>query len=138
MESQVSRTPIEKLNMFHPGELVSWQRDLKNDVECRHLVMKNIQTLPVNRLKMFHGKAEDGYKATLHDANQGNIVNIHDWRSTPTERAFMDFLVEFEDRHPELILYSKNLNLTVSILYVNDFCSYCDFRSSSLTRHVLS
>ena len=28
MESRVSRTPIEKLNVFHPVELVLWQRDL--------------------------------------------------------------------------------------------------------------
>jgi hypothetical protein len=50
---------------------------------------------------MFHGKAEEGYHAALHDANQGNIVKIHDWRNTPDERSFMDFLVEFEGRHPE-------------------------------------
>ena len=100
IESRISKTPVEKQNVYHPGDLVLWQQDptkplpnklashfkgpyeviaqYKNDVECRHVVMKNIQTVPVNRLKMFHGKAEDGYKAALHDANQANIVKIHD------------------------------------------------------------
>ena len=132
IEKRISKTPIEKQNVYHPGELVLWQRDptkplpnklashfkgpyeviaqYKNDVECRHVVMRNIQTLPVNRLKMFHGKAEEGYHAALHDANQGNIVKIHDWRNTPDERSFMDFLVEFEGRHPEWIPYSKDLD----------------------------
>jgi hypothetical protein len=132
IEKRISKTPIEKQNVYHPGELVLWQRDptkplpnklashfkgpyeviaqYKNDVECRHVVMRNIQTLPVNRLKMFHGRAEEGYHAALHDANQGNIVKIDDWRNTPDERSFIDFLVEFEGRHPEWIPYSKDLD----------------------------
>ena len=75
--------------------------------------MKNIQTFPVNRLKKFHGKFEDGYKAAMHDANQGNIVKIHAWRNRPDERTFMDFLVEFEGRHPEWIPDSKDLDDSV-------------------------
>ena len=103
--------------------------------------MRNIQTLPVNRLKMFHGKAEEGYHAALHDANQGNIVKIHDWRNTPDERSFMDFLVEFEGRHPEWIPYSKDMDDSQPYgEYVTSQrpLSYCEIQSSLLTKQDLS
>ena len=63
--------------------------------------MKNVCIFDVSRVKMFHGSAKDGYKAAKIDTDQANIVAIYNWRNSPTERKFMDFLIKFEDRAPE-------------------------------------
>ena len=132
---RVAATPAEKQNVYHPGELVLWQRDptkplptklspnflgpymvikqYKNDVECRHLVMQNVCTFDVTRLKMFHGSEADGYEAAKIDADQANIVAIHNWRGSPDSRKFMDFLIEFEGRKPDWIPWSKDLDASI-------------------------
>ena len=114
IDSRTKVTPIEEQNIYNPGELVLWQRDPtkplpnklasnfkgtyevmthdRNDVTCRHIVLKNVEIFLVNRLKMFHGTRDDGYRAAMYDANQANIIKIHAWRNTPEERSFMDTL----------------------------------------------
>ena len=132
---RVATTPLDKQNVYHEGELILWQRDptkplpnklaphfkgpykvirhTKNDVECRHLVMKNVCIFDVSRVKMFHGSEKDGYEAAKIDADQANIVAIYNWRNSPTERKFMDFLIEFEDRSPEWIPWSPDLDASI-------------------------
>ena len=112
---RVATTPPKRQNVYHKGELVLWQRDpttpssnklapnfkgsykiirhTKNDIECRHLVVKNICIFDVSRVKMFHGSEQDGYKAAKIEADQANIVAIYNWRNAPTEWKFMDFLI---------------------------------------------
>ena len=135
IDSRTKVTPIAEQNIYNPGELVLWQRDPtkplpnklasnfkgpyevmthdRNDVTCRHIVLKNVEIFPVNRLKMFHGTRDDGYRAAMYDANQANIIKIHAWRNTAEERSFMDFLIEFENRKPEWTPYSQDLDASV-------------------------
>ena len=88
-------------------------RHTKNDVECRHLVMKNVSIFDVYRVKMFHGTEQDGYEAAKIDADQANIMAIYNWRNAPTERKFMSFLIKFEDSTPEWIPWSADLDVSV-------------------------
>ena len=96
---RVASTPPEKQNIYHECELVLLQRDptrtlpnklapnfmgpykvirhTKNDVECRHLVMKNVCIFDVSRVEMFHGTEQDGYEAAKIDTDQANIVAIY-------------------------------------------------------------
>ena len=81
VSERVATTPPEKQNGYHEGELVLWQRDptrplpnklapnfkdpykvishTNNDVECRHLVIKNVCMFDVSRVKMFQGTEQD-------------------------------------------------------------------------------
>ena len=85
-------------------------QQLKNDVECRHLVMGNIKVLHVTRLKLFVGTREEAYKAALLDADQFVIRRIRYWRGNPEKRSEMFFLVEFDDGDKVLLPYSKDLS----------------------------
>ena len=75
--------------------------------------MENVCIFDVSRVMMFHGTEQDGYEAAKIDADQANIVAIYNWRNAPTERKFMDFLIEFEDRAPEWIPWSADLDASV-------------------------
>ena len=103
---RVTTTPPQKQNVYYKGELVLWQRYptrplpnklapnfkdpykviryKKNDVECRHLVIKNVCIFDVSRVKMFNGTEQDGYEAAKIVADQANIVAIYNWRNVPT------------------------------------------------------
>ena len=43
----------------------------------RHLVMQNVCTIDVTRLKMFYDSEADGYEAAEIDADQASISPIH-------------------------------------------------------------
>ena len=73
---RVASTPPDKQNVYYKGDLVLWKwdstkplpnklatnfkgpykviRHKKNDVECRHLVIKNVCIFDVSHVKMFH------------------------------------------------------------------------------------
>ena len=98
---------MNKQNVYHEGKLVLWQRDstkplpkklapylkgpykvirhTKNDVECRHLVFKNVCIIDVSRVKIFHGSEKDGYEAAMMYADQAIIVANFNWRNLPTK-----------------------------------------------------
>ena len=80
--------------------------------------MKNVCIFDVSRVKMFHGTEEDGFEAAKIDAVQANIFAIYNWRNARTERKFMDILIELEDRAPECILWSADLDASVTIQLV--------------------
>ena len=132
VQERCKDTPEEFQNKYQAGDFVLFQRDpsvprptkltspytgpyeviqqLKNDVECRHLVMGNIKVLHVTRLKLFVGTREEAYKAALLDADQFVIRRIHYWRGNPEKRSEMFFLVEFDDGDKVLLPYSKDLS----------------------------
>ena len=90
-------------------------RHTKNDVECRHLVMKNVCVFVVSRVTKFHGSEQDDDEAAKIDADQANIVANYNWRNSSTEDMFMEFLIELDNRAPEWIPWSADLN--ASVLY---------------------
>ena len=75
--------------------------------------MKNVCIFDVSRMKMFHWSEQDGYEAAKIDADQANIVAIYNWRNAPMQPKFIDFLMEFEDRAPERIPLSTDLDASL-------------------------
>ena len=67
-----------------------------NDVECRHVVGGHIEFFHVSRLKIFHGSAEDAYKAALLDNDQFVVKEFLAYRGEPLKRTTMQFEVQFE------------------------------------------
>ena len=130
--TRLAETPEETQNVFQPGDLVLFQlnpdnhlptklsspflgpyrvlQQVKNDVECRHLVMGAIKWFHVTRLKMFHGSEEEGYNAALLDADQHVIHRILRWKGDPMKRTTMEFKVEFADDDILWLPYSKDLD----------------------------
>ena len=130
--TRLAETPEETQNVFQPGDLVLFQlnpdnhlptklsspflgpyrvlQQVKNDVECRHLVMGAIKWFHVTRLKMFPGSEEEGYNAALLDADQHVIRRILRWKGDPMKRATMEFKVEFADDDILWLPYSKDLD----------------------------
>ena len=77
-----------------PYEVLSHKR---NSVECKHVVMHNIQTFHVGDLKLFAGTKEQAFEAALRDYDQYVVKTIHAYRGDPRERTSMQFQVEFSD-----------------------------------------
>jgi hypothetical protein len=86
---------VPKLNSRHRGpfEVI---RQVKNDVEVRHLNLGSISLLPVDRLSLFSGTREEGIRLAMEDADQFNIVAITAWRGDPEVRTTMEFEILFE------------------------------------------
>ena len=68
-----------------------------NDVECRHVVGGHIEFFHVSRLKIFHGSAEEAYKAALLDNDQFVVKEFLAYRGEPLKRTTMQFEVQFEE-----------------------------------------
>ena len=116
---RLAALPEETHNEFQEGDLVLFRlnpeqplptklsspflgpyraiQQCKNDVECRHLVLGTVKSFHVNRLKLFHGTEDEGYKAALLDADQHVVRQILRWKRDPLNRTSMEFKVEFED-----------------------------------------
>ena len=76
--------------------------------------MKSVCIFDVPLVKMFHGSKQVGYEAAMIDADEANIVAVYNWRNAHTERELLDFLIEVEDRAPEKVPLSIDLNASVS------------------------
>ena len=101
------RTP--KLNSRHRGpyEVI---RQVKNDVEARHLNLGSIAIMPVDRLSIFTGSREEGIRLAMEDADQFNIISITAWRGNPEVRTTMEFEVLFEgDDAPVWRVWDRDL-----------------------------
>ena len=124
-------TPPEKQNVYQPGDLVLWQlspddplptkltppflgpfevlEQVKNDVECRHVLHGYIKKFHVTRLKIFHGDIEKAKEVAQLDQNQSQVKAIHAHCGDPKTRTTMDFQVEFEDGDILWLAWSKDL-----------------------------
>lgn len=120
-----------KQNQFQPGDLVLFQLDpskmlpskltmkyrgpyevieqYKNDVQCRHLCMKTVATIPVDRLKLFSGTRSDGEKVAQLDYDQHDIAEILYWRGNPMQRTNMEFYIRFADGEAKWITWNSDL-----------------------------
>jgi hypothetical protein len=126
--------PTEKQNRFQPGDFVLYRRDTtihnkkllpafqgpfkvishhKNDVTCRNLITDAIEpTFSVERLKMFHGNADEAYKAAMLDNDQFVVDRIIAYRGDPDQRTTMEFEVRFADGTVVWKTWDKDLNQT--------------------------
>lgn len=133
--TRLAQTPADKQNKFQPGDLVLFQlnpdkpkptkltspflgpyevlRQIKNDVEARHVSLGVIKQFHVTRLKLFAGSMEEAKKIALWDADQFNIKQILAWKGDPDTRTTMEFKVEFEDGDILWIPFSKDLDESI-------------------------
>ena len=124
--------PEETQNMFQPGDFVLFQldpakpkptklsspytgpyevlRQVKNDVECRHVSLGVVRKFHVTRLKLFSGSEEQAKQTALWDADQFVIQKILNWRGDPMRRTTMEFHVLFMDGDLIWLPYSKDLD----------------------------
>ena len=96
-------------------------KHVKNDVECRHLALKNIKVFYVGALKPFTGSLESAKELTMVDADQFEVGSIIAHRGNPYKRTNMEFLVQFrDDKGPTWVVFSDDLYKT---LQYEDYCS---------------
>ena len=130
------RTGLQnKQNLYQSGDLILLQHDtnrplpskllpryagpfevlkqVKNDIECRHLVQGGIKTFHVSRVKLFFGTREDAFNLAMVDADQHIIHTIRAYRGTPLRRQSMRFLVKFLDNEEIWLPWSEDLFQTV-------------------------
>jgi hypothetical protein len=130
--TRLAMTPEDKQNKFQPGDLVLFQlnpdkpkptkltssfsgpyeviRQIKNDVEVRHVSLGVIKEFHVTRLKLFAGSMEEAKAVALWDADQFTIKSILAWKGDPQTRTTMEFKVEFEDGDILWLPYSKDID----------------------------
>jgi len=68
---------------------------VKVDVEAGHRNLGSISTMPVDRLSIFTGSREEGFRLSMEDADQFNIISITTWYGDPEVRTTMEFEVLF-------------------------------------------
>ena len=91
----------------------------KNDVECRHLCMKNVVFLRVDRLALYSGSRADAERLAKEDADQFSIALIHAYRGNPAKRNSMEFDITFEDGDRHWKPFDRDL---FNSLPYEDFC----------------
>ena len=91
-----------------PYEVVA---HVKNDVECRHLVLCTVHKLHVTRLKPFFGTREEAIRIAKLDQNQFTIQEIKWYTGNPHVRTSMIFTILFEDGQAD-VPYNPDLAAT--------------------------
>ena len=114
-DSQRRRTKLSLL-LSGPYEVI---KQLKNDIECRHLAMGNIVKLHVDRVQLFHGNREDAVKMAKVDADQMTIVVITGYQGDPCRRSTLVFETVFEDG--DILWLPWNSDIVSSVQF-EDFC----------------
>ena len=97
-------------------------KQVKNDIECKHMSMGNIETLHVEEVQLFIGSRDQALEAARLDANEYLVVGIKAYRGDPLVRTTMQFLVCFSDGD-EVWMYFSNKKSNISKTIV--FEEYC-------------
>ena len=97
-------------------------RQFKNDIECKHMSMGNVEVLNVERVQLFIGSRKQAEEAARLDANEYVVVSIKAYRGDPLVRSTMEFLVCFSDGE-EIWIYFSNKKSNISKTVV--FEEYC-------------
>jgi hypothetical protein len=71
-------------------------RQVKDEVEERHLALGFIKLLLVERLKIFVGSKDDAFKLAMEDANQFLVDCITAWKGNPALRTEMELTSCFQ------------------------------------------
>jgi RNase H-like domain found in reverse transcriptase len=129
--SRLPSNPISQ-NKFQPGDLVLYHvakprvsklspvyagpfevlSHYQNDVSCRHLVLHYVEKFHVDKLGMFHGTPEDGFKMALLDRDQHVVLLIDAHRGVPSRRTGMEFGTRFADGDYIWLPYSTDIAST--------------------------
>ena len=131
IESRLPSNPVSQ-NKFQPGDLVLYHvvkprvsklspvyagpfevlSHYQNDVSCRHLVLHYVEKFHVDKLGMFHGTPEDGFKMALLDRDQHVVLLIDAHRGVPSRRTGMEFGTRFADGDYVWLPYSTDIAST--------------------------
>jgi hypothetical protein len=126
--------PEEQQNQYQPGDYVLYHRGsamhnnkllptfkgpykvithYRNDVTCRNLITDAIEpAFQASRLKMWHGTAEEAFKAAMLDNDQFVVDSIIAYRGDPDQRTSMEFEVRFSDGTIVWKPWDKDLDTT--------------------------
>jgi len=78
-------------NWIRDTETFEVIRQVKNDVEVKHLNLGSITILSGARLRIFSCSKKEGVHLAMEDADQFQILAITAWRGDPEVRATMVF-----------------------------------------------
>ena len=111
-----------KPHKLHPVYLGPYEvlKQVKNDVEVRHMATNKISTLFVGDLKAFFGSPSDAKKLASVDADQYLVDRVSAYRGDPLQRAGMYFFVEYADEDKLWTPWSLDLQSTEAY---HDFCA---------------
>jgi hypothetical protein len=142
-ERKAGNAPAESRNEYQPGDLVLYNslhddkarrsakldsrykgsyevlRQVKNEVEGRHLALGSIKLLLVKRLKIFVGSKDDAFKLAMVDADQFLVHRITAWKGNPAMGSEMEFEVFFSDGDVVWKHWDQDLATTVQF---EDYC----------------
>jgi hypothetical protein len=77
-----------------PYEVIS---QVKNDITCKHIVLRSIHTFHTTRVKPFFGSRDEAYRCAKLDHNQFFIRSIDHYTGNARVRTSLTFTVTFED-----------------------------------------
>jgi hypothetical protein len=125
-------------NTYQPGDLVLYEHhhkatklmptfygpyevleQYKNDIQCKHLVMDNIVTIPNNKAKLYVGSYEDAYEAAKRDYDQYVVAKVVAYVGDPAKRTECSFLVTYETGVTLWQAWNSQLHSTTAF---EDFC----------------
>ena len=132
-EQRIAKTPVEKQNVYQPGDFVLklrkepiHQRSLQrfkytgpyivesqkdNFVNVRHATSNEPRVFPVDRLVIFDNSRDEAKKVALLDQNEFFVSEVLGYKGNPLRRSEMQFLVLYEDEDaPIWVSYDVLLN----------------------------
>ena len=141
VRQRTAKTPAFQQNQYQPGDLVLFrlnpethlptkltprfdgpfivERQYKNDVLCRHVILGTTKEFHVTRLKLFHGTLEQAKEIAMLDQDQYLIDRILAYRGNPLTRTTMSFEVRFNDGSVVWKPWDRDLSDTIQF---EDFC----------------
>ena len=116
--SKVSKPKASKLSPNYAGPYQVIQQ-VKNDVECKHVVIGHVVKLHVEKLGLFPGTAEEAFRMASLDHSQYLVTHFSGYRGNPLQRTGMEFLVHFADGDALYLPFSRDLFITT---HFENFC----------------
>jgi hypothetical protein len=135
LDTTMDKQPVPQLqNKYQPGDYILYERPAamhndkllpkykgpylvlsheKNDVTVRDFIHGNIETFPVDKLKVFHGTEQEARQAAMLDNDQYELEVILAYRGDPEKRTSMEFEVKFMDGTIKWLPWTPDLFSTV-------------------------
>ena len=90
------------------------ERQLVNDVHCKHLATRVVKRFHVTRCGLFKGTKEEAFAMACLDRDQHVVQRILEHRGDALKRAGMEFRTLFADGDIRWLPYSNDINSTVA------------------------
>jgi len=90
------------------------ERQLINDVHCKHLATRIAKKFHVTRCGLFKGTRDEAFAMACLDRDQHVVQKILEHRGDALKRAGMEFRALFADGDIRWLPYSTDINSTVA------------------------